>query len=204
MATHDDPTRRLLTALTNIEGAAQGNVERSRQLQHRARHLRERLQAGAGGLCAGTSSHTMSARISWSDGWSRCKAAMISWFCVLPTTTVSTLSAGASASDPTRRVSLCSRICPRRRLVTPAGRHPTASTSQRPRRAHPRICAANSGAGNNPEAVLRGDGRTGQTPAQHPYRAHGEHSSLCSLSSALLTLQCPADTLCGQSTPPLW
>ena len=46
MATHDEPTQRLFTALTDIEGAAEGNVERSRQLQHRARYLRERLQAG--------------------------------------------------------------------------------------------------------------------------------------------------------------
>jgi hypothetical protein len=46
MATHDEPTQRLLTALTDIEGAAGANVERSRRLQHRARYLRERLQAG--------------------------------------------------------------------------------------------------------------------------------------------------------------
>lgn len=46
MAISDEPTRRLLTALTDLEVAAEGNVERSRQLQHRARYLRERLQAG--------------------------------------------------------------------------------------------------------------------------------------------------------------
>lgn len=46
MATDVDPIERLLAALTNIEAAAQDNAERSRQLQRRARKLRQRLQAG--------------------------------------------------------------------------------------------------------------------------------------------------------------
>ena len=46
MAISDTHIERLLGALTDIEVAAQGNVERSRRLQRRARHLRQRLQAG--------------------------------------------------------------------------------------------------------------------------------------------------------------
>ena len=46
MATYDEPAQRLISALTDIEAAAEGNAERSRQLQRRARYLRERLQAG--------------------------------------------------------------------------------------------------------------------------------------------------------------
>ena len=46
MATYDEPAKRLISALTDIEAAAEGNAERSRQLQRRARYLRERLQAG--------------------------------------------------------------------------------------------------------------------------------------------------------------
>ena len=46
MATTDEPAKRLLTALTDIEAAAQGNIDRSRQLQRRARKLRQRLEAG--------------------------------------------------------------------------------------------------------------------------------------------------------------
>ncbi len=37
---------RLLEALTHIETAARENLERSRQLERRAAHLRKRLQAG--------------------------------------------------------------------------------------------------------------------------------------------------------------
>jgi hypothetical protein len=46
MATHDAPIGRLLDALTDIEAAVADNVERNRQLQRRAHHLRRRLQAG--------------------------------------------------------------------------------------------------------------------------------------------------------------
>ena len=46
MATYDEPAARLLSALTDIEAAAESNVERSRQVQRRARYLRKRLQAG--------------------------------------------------------------------------------------------------------------------------------------------------------------
>jgi len=46
MAKSDAHIERLLGALTDIEVAAQGNVERSRRLLRRARYLRERLQAG--------------------------------------------------------------------------------------------------------------------------------------------------------------
>jgi transcriptional regulator len=45
--THDETQLgRLLEALADIETAARGNVERSRQLERRAAHLRERLLAG--------------------------------------------------------------------------------------------------------------------------------------------------------------
>ncbi len=47
MTTHDAPLERLLTALTHIETAARDNADRSRQLQRRARQLRQRLQTGA-------------------------------------------------------------------------------------------------------------------------------------------------------------
>lgn len=46
MANRTDPIDRLLAALTDLQAAAHDNVERSRQLQHRARDLRKRLQAG--------------------------------------------------------------------------------------------------------------------------------------------------------------
>ena len=46
MATRTDPVERLLVALTELETAARNNVERSRQLQRRARYLKKRLQAG--------------------------------------------------------------------------------------------------------------------------------------------------------------
>jgi hypothetical protein len=48
MATRSDPTERLLAALTDLEAAAHDNVERSHELQRRARHLRKRLQSGDG------------------------------------------------------------------------------------------------------------------------------------------------------------
>jgi transcriptional regulator len=46
MTTHDPSTERLLSALANLEEAARDNLERSRQLQRRARHLRKHLEAG--------------------------------------------------------------------------------------------------------------------------------------------------------------
>lgn len=46
MAHNEVELQRLLEALTDIEVAAQGNLERSRQLQRRAAYLRKRLQAG--------------------------------------------------------------------------------------------------------------------------------------------------------------
>ena len=46
MTRHDDPTQRLLSTLTGIEAAATDNLERSRQLQQRARTLRQQLLAG--------------------------------------------------------------------------------------------------------------------------------------------------------------
>lgn len=46
MVTHSDPIQRLLATLTGLEAAASDNLERSRQLQRRARNLRHRLQAG--------------------------------------------------------------------------------------------------------------------------------------------------------------
>ncbi len=46
MSTPDDPIERLKVALSNIERAAQENAERSRQIQRRARRLRDQLQAG--------------------------------------------------------------------------------------------------------------------------------------------------------------
>ena len=46
MTSQDDPTQRLLSTLTDIEAAATDNLERSRQLQQRARTLRQQLQAG--------------------------------------------------------------------------------------------------------------------------------------------------------------
>jgi len=46
MTSHDAPIERLLTALTEVEAAAQGNIERSRLLQRRARYLRRKLEAG--------------------------------------------------------------------------------------------------------------------------------------------------------------
>lgn len=46
MAPSDHSTERLLRALSDIEAAAQSNVERTRELQRRARRLSRRLQAG--------------------------------------------------------------------------------------------------------------------------------------------------------------
>ena len=46
MTTDDEDLARLLTALDDIETAAGDNVERSRAIQQRARHLRRRLRAG--------------------------------------------------------------------------------------------------------------------------------------------------------------
>jgi len=46
MTTNDASIERLLASLTEIEAAAKDNLERSRQLQRRARHLRRQLQAG--------------------------------------------------------------------------------------------------------------------------------------------------------------
>ncbi len=46
MATLDASINRLLGALTDIEAAAQDNLERSRQLQRRAGKLRQQLQTG--------------------------------------------------------------------------------------------------------------------------------------------------------------
>ncbi len=46
MAENNAELQRLLEALTHIESAARGNLERSRQLQKRAVYLRKRLQAG--------------------------------------------------------------------------------------------------------------------------------------------------------------
>ena len=46
MATHDASIERLRDALTDIEAAAKDNAERSRQLQRRARQLRQQLAAG--------------------------------------------------------------------------------------------------------------------------------------------------------------
>jgi predicted XRE-type DNA-binding protein len=48
MAITDETLERLITALADVEVAAQGNVDRSHQLQSRARYLRERLKAGDG------------------------------------------------------------------------------------------------------------------------------------------------------------
>ena len=42
----DSASARLLAAVTELEAAAQGNVERSRQLVQKARYLRRRLVAG--------------------------------------------------------------------------------------------------------------------------------------------------------------
>ena len=47
MTTHDEPIQRLISALADLEQAAQDNLERSRRLQRRARSLRKRLEAGA-------------------------------------------------------------------------------------------------------------------------------------------------------------
>lgn len=41
-----DSIERLLAAVVDLEAAAEGNVERSRQLVQGARHLRESLEAG--------------------------------------------------------------------------------------------------------------------------------------------------------------
>lgn len=46
MATDSSPTERLVAALTALEAAAAANVERSRELQHRAGRLRTGLRAG--------------------------------------------------------------------------------------------------------------------------------------------------------------
>jgi transcriptional regulator len=46
MVTHDASIERLRDALTDIEAAANDNAERSRQLQRRARRLRQQLRAG--------------------------------------------------------------------------------------------------------------------------------------------------------------
>lgn len=46
MAENNAELERLLEALIDIETAARGNLERSRQLQERAVYLKERLQAG--------------------------------------------------------------------------------------------------------------------------------------------------------------
>ncbi len=46
MATPATSIERLLAALADIEDAARDNAERSRQLQRRARRLRQRLHAG--------------------------------------------------------------------------------------------------------------------------------------------------------------
>ncbi len=46
MAEKNETLERLLTALAEIESAAQSNVDRSRQLQDRAANLRKRLNAG--------------------------------------------------------------------------------------------------------------------------------------------------------------
>jgi hypothetical protein len=49
IATNADLTRtRLIASLESVEVAAEGNVARSRELQTRARYLRERLESGAG------------------------------------------------------------------------------------------------------------------------------------------------------------
>lgn len=42
----DDPTARLVQALSDLEAAAQANVQRTRELQRRARALSRSLQAG--------------------------------------------------------------------------------------------------------------------------------------------------------------
>lgn len=46
MTSHNAPIERLLAALTQIEAAAPGNIERSRRLERRAGYLRRRLEAG--------------------------------------------------------------------------------------------------------------------------------------------------------------
>lgn len=46
MTSYDEPTRRLLATLTDIEVAARDNLQRSRELQRRAHKLRRQLQAG--------------------------------------------------------------------------------------------------------------------------------------------------------------
>ena len=46
MTTTDDPTARLVQALSGLEAAAQANVQRTRELQRRARALSRSLQAG--------------------------------------------------------------------------------------------------------------------------------------------------------------
>lgn len=47
MPAHPEPIARLIDALADLEAAASDNLERSRQIQRRAHHLRTRLQAGA-------------------------------------------------------------------------------------------------------------------------------------------------------------
>ena len=46
MTTDNGATQRLIGSLKDIETATKDNLERSRQLQHRAHQLRMRLQAG--------------------------------------------------------------------------------------------------------------------------------------------------------------
>jgi transcriptional regulator len=46
MKSRDDHIDRLLVALDDLEDAARGNIERTREVLERAMHLRERLHAG--------------------------------------------------------------------------------------------------------------------------------------------------------------
>ena len=47
MGNQSEPVQRLLAALDDLEQAATANLERSRQLQRRARRLRTRLESGS-------------------------------------------------------------------------------------------------------------------------------------------------------------